>query len=563
MLKKSILSLSLIGLISAANASGLDCSQVTEIPSTECEALVALYNSTNGDNWYDNSGWLETNTPCSWEGVICSGGHVFGLYLYQNRLTGSIPPELGNLSGLEYLYLESNSLTGSIPSELGNLSNLRSLHLGHNSLTGSIPPELGNLSNLEYLNLYSNSLTSSIPPELGNLSNLEYLYLGSNSLTGSIPPELGNLSNLTMFVLAMNLLTGSIPPELGNLSNLQGLYLYENSLTGSIPPELGNLSNLTGLYLYENSLTGAIPPELGNLSKLKTLHMNDNQLCGEIPVELKNLSNIYISNFKLDNNHLTASDSELVAWLDSHNPGWNETQTPCSQQQCKLQLSSATYSLAENGGQATITVTRTGNSDGAVSIDYATSDYTATAPDDYTHTSGTLNWNDGDDADKTFTIAITDDSQAESDETFTVSLGNPTGGAQLEIPDTAVVTITDNDSTFSCRKVTDISRRECNALVALYNSTNGNDWLNNAGWKVTNEPCNWYGVTCKSHSVNKLELSSNNLKGSPSIKLLKLSKLKTLDLNDNCLNTEIDAELKKWLDALNPGWDETQTACFE
>ncbi|MEN8218625.1 MAG: Calx-beta domain-containing protein, partial [Pseudomonadota bacterium] len=116
----------------------------------------------------------------------------------------------------------------------------------------------------------------------------------------------------------------------------------------------------------------------------------------------------------------------------------------------KLQFSSATYSVAENEGQATISVTRTGNN-GAVSVEYATSDNTAIAGSDYTQTSGTLNWSDGDDADKTFTINITDDSAQESDERLIVSLGNPTGGAQLGSPDTAEVTIIDNDSAFSCK----------------------------------------------------------------------------------------------------------------
>jgi hypothetical protein len=111
----------------------------------------------------------------------------------------------------------------------------------------------------------------------------------------------------------------------------------------------------------------------------------------------------------------------------------------------ELQFSAADYSVDEGDGYVTITVTRTGGSDGAVSVEYTTSDDTATAPDDYTQTTDTLNWNDGDDADKTFTINITDDSEVENNETFIVSLGNPTGFAQLGTPDTATVTITDNE----------------------------------------------------------------------------------------------------------------------
>jgi hypothetical protein len=544
---------------------------------------------------------------------------------------------------------------------------------------------------------------------LGNLSNLEYLSLG-NDLTGSIPTELGNLSNLTV------------------------LDLHGNELTGSIPSELGNLSNLTTLYLSINSLTGSIPPELGNLSNLKYLYMDSNQLCGEIPVELKNLSNIplpdqYGAKLRLDNNHLTASDSELIAWLDSHNPGWETTQTPCPQQECKLQLSSATYSVAEDSGQAIITVTRTGSNEGAVSIDYATTDGSATSPDDYAQSTGTLYWNDGDNADKTFTVSITDDTiyegnetfnltlsnatggatlgdpatavvtitdndttekhgilqfskvqftvredvhtaqailivkrvdgsdgivlvefatsddtakagsdyaytkgglrwedgddddktftvhiinddEPENNETFIVSLANPRGGAEIGEPDTATVTIIDDDKTFNCKKASGISTKECQALVALYDSTDGENWVDNGGWKTTNKPCNWNGVTCQKKRVTGLTLWNNNLKGSipkdffklknlenlalsnnnlngtdlknfKKLKnletllidncrltgkipnsLMKLKKLTIFNLKDNCLKTKVSNKLKKWLDELNPGWDETQTNCL-
>ena len=72
------------------------------------------------------------------------------------------------------------------------MSNLTQLILGSNQLTGSIPPEIGNLTNLEVLWLSDNQLTGSIPPEIGNLTNLIGLRLNDNQLTGIIPDEICN-----------------------------------------------------------------------------------------------------------------------------------------------------------------------------------------------------------------------------------------------------------------------------------------------------------------------------------------------------------------------------------
>ena len=173
------------------------CDIVTEIPKIECEALVALYNSTGGAAWIDNTNWLTNTWP--WYGVTLEGGHVTQLTISDNQLSGSIPPELGNLTNLGKLYLDSNQLTGSIPPELGNLTNLSWLSLGRNQLIGSIPPELGNLTNLSWLSLERNQLIGSIPVELCNLTNLTSLGLSLNDLTGSIPQELDNLTKLTYF----------------------------------------------------------------------------------------------------------------------------------------------------------------------------------------------------------------------------------------------------------------------------------------------------------------------------------------------------------------------------
>jgi hypothetical protein len=110
-----------------------------------------------------------------------------------------------------------------------------------------------------------------------------------------------------------------------------------------------------------------------------------------------------------------------------------------------IQFSSGTYSVNENGGSILITVTRTGGSSGAVGVSYATSNGSAIAGSDYTSASGTLSWANGDTSNKTFSVPITNDTLDESNETFTVTLSSPTGGAALGSPSSSTVTITDDD----------------------------------------------------------------------------------------------------------------------
>jgi Leucine-rich repeat (LRR) protein len=309
-----------------------NCAAQTEIPAVECEALVALYNSTDGAHWKDSSGWLQTNTPCSWYGVTCTLGYVSVLNLLENQLSGTIPSQLGNLTSLMELEVEANQLSGPIPSELGNLTDLRFLLLTENQLTGPIPPELGNLTNLIKLNLYNNQLTGSIPPEIGSLTHLNYLYLSYNQLTGSIPPELGSLTNLRELFLDSNLLTGSIPPELGSLHNLIYLQLGNNQLSGFIPRQLGNMAHLEGLGLTFNQLTGSIPPALGNNKTLMYVDLGNNQLSGSISSEFGNLTNL--TWLKLNNNRLSGSlppelgNSTNLEWLDLENNQLNGSIPP-------------------------------------------------------------------------------------------------------------------------------------------------------------------------------------------------------------------------------------------
>ena len=262
-------------------------------PSPDRDVLVALYHATDGPNWRKNTNWLSEAPLGEWHGVATdSDGRVTDLRLFNNRLSGEIPPEIGRLARLRWLSINGNRVRGAIPAELSRLASLEYLWLDDNELTGALPPELGELPNLRVLSANRNRLTGPIPPEFGSLAKLDALDLGGNELSGAIPRELGKLAQLAELDLGYNQLSGPIPPEFGSLAKLVALDLGNNELSGSIPRELGKLAQLEVLDLGSNQLSGAIPPELGRLTNLQQLDLSDNQLSGEIPHELGSLGKL-------------------------------------------------------------------------------------------------------------------------------------------------------------------------------------------------------------------------------------------------------------------------------
>ena len=105
-----------------------------------------------------------------------------------------------------------------------------------------------------------------------------------------------------------------------------------------------------------------------------------------------------------------------------------------------VQFSAGSY--APSGSTALVTVTRTGLGQGAVSVDYTTADGTAVAGTNYTATSGTLNWADGDTASKTFEVQILEGNDLGAI-ALSVSLADPVG-ATIGIPNPATITIPQN-----------------------------------------------------------------------------------------------------------------------
>jgi hypothetical protein len=112
----------------------------------------------------------------------------------------------------------------------------------------------------------------------------------------------------------------------------------------------------------------------------------------------------------------------------------------------RLEFSAETYRVSERAAYAVITVKRTGGRLERVTVDYTTKDDTATAPDDYEQTSGTLTFNKGVPV-QTFRVPIVNDTLDEGTESLCLELGNPSEGAVIGPVHMATLLILDNEPT--------------------------------------------------------------------------------------------------------------------
>ena len=108
------------------------------------------------------------------------------------------------------------------------------------------------------------------------------------------------------------------------------------------------------------------------------------------------------------------------------------------------ELSIDDVTVSEGAGSAILTVSRTGDTSGTATVDFATANNTAIAGSDYTANSGTLTFAAGITTQQ-ITVTIIDDSVFESTETLFVNLSNASGAAISDSQ--GIVTITDDDTT--------------------------------------------------------------------------------------------------------------------
>ncbi|KAK2980241.1 hypothetical protein RJ640_026537 [Escallonia rubra] len=251
-----------------ANASGLQFLSVdsndfagpipTNLGNLRDLETLGLNGNRFGSNKPDELSFIGSLTNCS---------NLQELILSKNQFGGVLPGSITNLSSkLETLWLGANKISGSIPQEIGNLNNLYLLKIGHNMISGSIPESIGKLSKLQELRIVRNNISGKIPSSIGNITRLSYLAAAENMLEGNIPAELGNCTNLQALDFGINRLTGVIPEHVIGSSSLSvALYLELNEFTGPLPSSVGNLKNLEKLSISGNKLTGEIPSALGLL----------------------------------------------------------------------------------------------------------------------------------------------------------------------------------------------------------------------------------------------------------------------------------------------------------
>lgn len=590
--------------------SSLSFSLVAQVNVQDSMALVAFYQSTNGDEWINNDNWLEGPVE-SWYGVKIENERVIEVDLPLNNLNGTLPSQLEELTQLKSLELSDNLISGVIPNGLGSLTALVTLDVSSNQLSGFIPTQIGDASNLQVLNLFGNRFTGFIPSEIGKLSDLRILNLIGSSLEGTIPESFENLiyleelkvnfneltgeipdyfssfSNLKYLGLSFNQFSGSIPSSLGQLSQLEFIEANNNEFEGSIPKELASLGKLRFLYLSRNNLSGNIPQEIGQLSRLQILLLNDNRLTGEIPIELGNL--VSAESIDISRNEISGelpSNIGQISRLGSLYINDNNLYGSIPIEFTFLnnlggdQFSSLNYSntnICEPPDERWV--------DWSVGRNIVGSDIVCSAVDMYSFKIvGYEQFGKIDLENRTVQLRLPDADFSSLIASFEVSDGTiievdgviQESGLTINDFSAPVVynlTATDNGQgaewtilLTNDSIINGVEETDYHALVSLYESTNGANWTDNTNWLSEAPVEDWVGVKVVNQRVSSLELGSvsingvccgNNLGGRIPSEIGDLSALKVLDLGLNEINGEIPEEIGqiKSLERLLLGWN--------
>lgn len=292
-------------------------------------------------------------------------------------------------------------------------------------------------------------------------------------------------------------------------SRITSINLTFNNISGSIPESIGKLTNLQKLTINNNELTGPLPQSIKQLTKLDRLDLSYNKLEGSVSLEsLQNLQYLDIS-YNQFSSIIFAQNNQLNTLKANHN-----------------KFTGPLFSGLVNLNNLT-------------TLDLSYNEFTGSIPGlPATITGLYLHEN--------LLEGVISENLMKLSNLKNLSISSNC----LTTENTQLITfINEHDPYWLNGKNNTcygkITKSQHEALLTLYENTGGDKWTKNSGWKdrIVGSECSWHGVTCIDDSgkltrtnngfLTRIELPSNNLKGTLSTNLANLSNLNTLDLSGN------------------------------
>ena len=158
------------------------------------QALIDLYNATDGPNWKDKANWCSDKPIDEWYGIETRGfPYVYHLMLHGNDLKGTLPEGfLSKIGPCRYVSLGPNQLSGQLPKELISNISVEQLHVHQNQFTGPLPAEIFKLPRLNSFTAGKNRLTGTVPEGAAYLLEYNQLELCGNDFSGDLPADIVN-----------------------------------------------------------------------------------------------------------------------------------------------------------------------------------------------------------------------------------------------------------------------------------------------------------------------------------------------------------------------------------
>ena len=355
---------------------------------------------------------------------------------------------------------------GSVtPDDLGSITN--ALYLGRLNITALRRGDFDGLTSVPMLELSGNQLSSLPAGIFDDLESLTTLTLGQNRLSSLRQDVFNNLAALTMLELRENRLSSLPPGVFDQLLALEYLDLYDNNLASFAFDAINALPALSFLTLAGNPIWVAgvvVKPTALTISRGDTatyrMRLNTFPLAGTRIEPAADSAGVTVSPASVT---FARSDwfryKDVTVSVAQSATAWSATVTHTVVQYGEFGMATPSVTItipASDRSRNTVmiaaddtattgvlsvadaeanekkdstmefVVTLDPAASDTVTVDYATSDGTATAGEDYTATSGTLTFTAGETT-KTISVPITDDAEDDGGETLTLTLSNASG----------------------------------------------------------------------------------------------------------------------------------------